>query len=160
MAQLSFAAIPGFVDIPDTAIAADQPLTDDSIQKISHNAKFGAVRCEVIFMGFFQPGATVGVPSSPVDGYAYAQGEVAYIPILASTRSPAGGFVNGQKTFPSLANSDTYTGNLVASPYVLDINDSTGVLSCQVYGSTNGAQSQGTVKVYAICQRSSVNTSN
>ncbi len=160
MAQLTFAAIPGFVDIPDTAIAADQPLTDDSVQKISHNAKFGAIRCEVIFMGFFTAGATIGVPPSPADGYAYAQAEVVYFPILASTRSPAGGFVNGQKTFPTLANSDNYTGNLVAAPYLLDINDTTGVLLCEVYGATNGAQSQGTVKVYAICQRSSVNVSN
>lgn len=160
MSQLTFSAIPGFFDIADSVIAGNQPLTDDAIQKISHNAKFGVVRIELFYMGFFTAGNTVGTPTSPVDGYAYARAECAYVPILASTRSPAAGFVAGQAAFPTLANSDNYTGNLVASPYVLDINDTTGVVTCQVYGSGNGAQSQGTVKVYCIAMRSSVNVSN
>ena len=159
MSQLTWAAIPGAFDIADSAIAGGQPLTDDSISKISHNAKFGAVRCEIIYMGFYTAGNTVGTPTSPVDGYAYSRSEVMYIPVLASTRSPAAGFVVGQAAFPTLSNSDSYTGNLVACPYQLDINDTTGVVTCQVYGSGNGAQSQGTIKVYAICQRSSVNSS-
>jgi hypothetical protein len=160
MSQLTMASIPGFFDIQDTAIAGGQPLTDDSIQKISHNAKFGAVRCELIYMGFFQAGNTVGTPTSPVDGYTYSRSEVMYIPILASSRSPAAGFTPGQSAFPSLATSDAGTGSLIICPYQLDINDSTGVVTCQTYWSTSGAENQGTVKVYAMCQRSSVNTAN
>src|SRR3974377_403446 len=102
MSQLSFSSIPGFFDLGDSAIAAGQPLTDDSIAKISHKAKFGAVRCEIIYMGFFTAGNTVGTPTSPVDGYTYSRSEVMYIPILASSRSPAARFTPGQAAFPRL----------------------------------------------------------
>ncbi|HLI33441.1 MAG TPA: hypothetical protein VKW70_00230 [Terriglobia bacterium] len=160
MSQLTFTAIPGFFDLADSAIAGNQPLTDDSLQKISHNAKFAAVRCEIIFMGFYTNGNTVPTPVSPVDGYAYSRAECLFIPVFVSTRQPAPGFVPGQASFPALANADSYQGSLVAAPYELDINDATGVVACSVYGSANGAQNQGTVKVYAICQRSSVNQNN
>jgi hypothetical protein len=160
MSQLTMSAIPGFFDLADSAISGGQPLTDDSIQKISHNAKFGAVRTELIYMGFYTSGNTVTTPTSPVDGYAYARSECAFIPIFASSRQPAAGFVPGQATFPALASSDLGTGSLVMVPYVLDINDSTGVVTCQVYFSGNAAQNQGTLKVYCIATRSSVNVSN
>jgi hypothetical protein len=160
MAQLTFTTIPGFVDIADSAIAADQPLTDDSIQKLSHNAKFAAVRTEIIFMGFFRGGDTVPTPVSPVDGYGYAYAECAFIPIFASGRSPAGGFVVGQKTFPGLAASDAGVGALLLSPQTLDINDTTGLVACTLYWATSGAETAGTVKVYCIAVRSSVNTAN
>lgn len=160
MSQLNISAIPGFFDIADSALAGGQPLTDDSILKISHNAKFAAVRAEAFFMGFFAPGNMVPTPVSPADGYAYSRSECLFLPTLASSRQPGAGFVPGQAAFPSLAPSDLGTGSLVASPYALDVNDSTGVLTCQVYFSGNAAQNQGTVKVYCLAQRSSVNVSN
>ena len=49
MSQLTLGSIPGFFDLADSAIAAGQPLTDDSMLKISHNAKFGTVRSKLIF---------------------------------------------------------------------------------------------------------------
>jgi hypothetical protein len=160
MSQLTMSAIPGFFDLADSAIAGGQPLTDDSILKISHNAKFGAVRCEIIYMGFYTSGNTVPTPTSPVDGYGYQRSECAFIPILASSRQPAAGFVPGQAVFPALSSSDLGTGNLIVVPYELDINDSTGLVTCQVFFSGNAAQSQGTVKVYCIATRSSVNVNN
>ncbi|MGH9377154.1 MAG: hypothetical protein ACRD1I_00010 [Terriglobia bacterium] len=160
MSQLTFSAIPGFFDLADSAIAGNQPLTDDSLQKLSHNAKFAAVRCEIIFMGFYTSGNTVPTPASPVDGYVYSRGECMFIPAFVSSREPAAGFIPGQATFPALANSDLGAGNLLTVPYILDINDASGVLTCQVYFSGNGPQNQGTVKVYAICQRSSLNQNN
>ncbi len=160
MSQLTFSAIPGFFDLADSAIAGNQPLTDDSLQKISHNAKFAAVRCEIIYMGFYGNGDTVPTPVSSVDGYVYSRSECLFIPILASSRQPAAGFQAGQALFPMLAPSDLGTGNLIAVPYILDIDDASGVVTCQVYFGTNGAQYQGTVKVYAICQRSSLNQNN
>lgn len=135
-------AIPGFFDLADSAIAGGQPLTDDSILKISHNAKFGAVRCEVIYMGFYASGNTVPTPSSPVDGYAYQRSECAFIPIFASSRQPTAGFVPGQASFPALSSGDLGTGNLLIVPYQLDVNDSTGVVTCQVFFSGNAAQNQ------------------
>jgi hypothetical protein len=150
-------AIPGFFDLADGTIAGGQPLTDYALAKISHNAKFGAVRCEVIYCGFFGPGDTVSTPVSPVDGYAYSYAECLFLPILYSTRSPAGGYTPGQASPPALANSDPGTGTLIVSPYQLDINDANGKVTCQTYWSTSGAENQGTVKVMAICQRLSVN---
>ena len=65
MSQLSFASIPGFFDLADVAIAAGQPLTDDSISKISHNAKFGVVRAEQFYMGFYRNGDVVPTAAPP-----------------------------------------------------------------------------------------------
>jgi hypothetical protein len=160
MSQLTMSATPGFFDLADSAIAGGQPLTDDSLLKISHNAKFAAVRTEVIYMGFYTSGNTVPTPVSPVDGYAYQRSECLFLPVLASSRQPAAGFVPGQATFPSLANNDLGTGNLLTVPYELDVDDATGLVTCQVYFSGNAAQNQGTVKVYCIAARSSVNAAN
>jgi hypothetical protein len=160
MSQLTMAAIPGFFDLADSALAGGQPLTDDSMLKLSHNAKFAAVRSELIYMGFYTSGNTVPTPTSPVDGYAYQRSECAFIPIFASSRQPAAGFVPGQATFPILANNDLGTGALLVVPYELDIDDSTGLVTCQVYFGGNAAQNQGTVKVYCIAIRSSINVPN
>jgi len=160
MSQLTMNAVPGFFDLADSAIAGGQPLTDDSLLKISHNAKFAAVRAEVIYMGFYTSGNTVPAPVSPVDGYAYQRNECVFMPIFASSRQPAAGFVPGQAGFPALANNDLGTGSLLVVPYELDINDATGLVTCQVYFAGNAAQNQGTVKVYCVAMRSSVNVGN
>ena len=49
MAQLTWATQPGAVDLPDSNLATDQPLTDYSLTKISNNAKFAAVRPETFY---------------------------------------------------------------------------------------------------------------
>ncbi len=160
MSQLTFSAVPGFFDISDSVLAGGQPLTDDAILKISHNAKFAAVRTEILFMGFYQPGDTVPAPLSPVDGYQYSRSECMFLPILVSSRSPAAGFISGQKAFPALANADAGQGTLTIVPYQLDINDATGQLTCQTYWSISGAENQGLVKVYVVATRSSVNSND
>jgi hypothetical protein len=157
MSQLTFNTIPGFFDIADSVLAAGQPLTDDAILKISHNAKFAAVRTEILFMGYFQPGDTVPTAVSPVDGYAYSRAECMYLPILVSSRLPAAGFVAGQSDFPPLASNDPGQGSLAIVPYQLDVNDATGQIVCQTYWSTSGPENQGVVKVYCIAVRSSAN---
>jgi hypothetical protein len=148
-------SIPGFFDLADGTIAGGQPLTDYALAKISHNAKFGAVRCEVIYMGFYGRGDTVLPPVSPVDGYSYP--ECLFVPTLYSSRSPAAGYVPGQASPPALANSDSGQGNLIVCPYQLDVNDGNGKVVIQTYWSTSGAENQGTTKVLAMCQRLSVN---
>lgn len=159
MSQLTFSSIPGFFDLLDSAIAAGQPLTDDAITKISHNAKAAAVRNERIYMGFFKHGDTVGLPTSPVDGYSYARSEVQYDFTRYAIRAPAAGFVSGQAARPAQASSQP------ASLYwfVTDINDSTGVVFMQTNywdGSHETPTNDGIVKVYAVCQRLSVNEAN
>ena len=77
MSQLTWSSIPGATDISDAAISADQPLTDADMLAISHNAKFGVVRQER-FQGYYKDGETVGLPTSPVDGYTYTRQELRY----------------------------------------------------------------------------------
>lgn len=166
MSQLSFSSIPGFFDLDDTLIAAGEPLTDDAIQKISHNAKAGAVRFEEIYMGFFKHGDTVGTPASPVDGYSYARAEIHYRWNIYSTRAPAAGFVSGQATPPSVSSSQGSAGGGLDGIYTLriwDINDLTGEVSINTNysdGSTETTTNDGIMKVYAMCQRLSVNEAN
>ncbi len=160
MAQLTFASIPGFFDLADSAIVGGQPLTDDAIGKISHNAKFGAVRCELFYMGFFRNGDIIPVPTSPVDGYVYQRSELLFFLIHASTLSPGAGFVPGQALFPGLANP-AGQGTIVATPYVMFYVPSTGpppqgLVTLQNFYSISGAVNEGTVAVYGIGQRSSV----
>lgn len=159
MSQLTFSSIPGFFDLADLTIVGGQPLTDDAIAKISHNAKFGAVRCEIIYMGFFSNGGVVPTPVSPVDGYAYSRGECLFWLIHASTLSPAAGFVQGQAGFPALANP-AGSGGIVATPYQMFIQGSTnatpGQVTVQNYYGTSGVVAEGTVAVYCAAQRSSV----
>ena len=157
MSQMLMSSIPGFFDLADSTIAGGQPLTDYALAKISHNAKFGAVRCEVIYMGFYGPGDTVPTPVSPVDSYGYSYQECLFIPVFYSSRSPAAGYAPGQATPPALANNDAGQGSLVVCPYQLDVNNANGRVSIQTYWSASGAENQGTVKVMAICQRLSVN---
>ena len=146
-----------FVDLPDSALAGGQELTEDALRKISHNAYFGVVRSELFFMGYFTHGNTVPTPQSPVDDYLYKYSECLIVPVLASSRQPDGTFVPGQKTFPTLASSDLGTGNLVVVPYQLYVNDVTGALTCTIYFSTSGATGQGTVAVWILAQRQSEN---
>src|SRR2546430_6347426 len=146
MSQLTFNSIPGFFDISDSVLAGGQPLTDDTMLKVSHSAKFAAVRTELLFMGFFQPGDAVPTPLSPVDGYAYSRAECLFLPILASSRSPAAGFVSGQRNFPVLASNDAGQGSLIVMPYQPGVNDPTGALTCQTYWSTTSAETQGADK--------------
>jgi hypothetical protein len=161
-------SIPGFFDLADSTIAAGKSLTDYILAKINHNAKFGAVRCEIIFMGFYGPGDTVPPPASPVDGYQYSYAECLFIPTLYSSRQPQAGYTPGQSTPPALANLDLGAGVPLVCPYELDVNDANGKITVSVYftggalggtigGSGGGAFNQGTVKIMALCQRLSVN---
>jgi hypothetical protein len=159
MSQLTFSQIPGYFDIADSAIVGGQPLTDDAIAKISHNAKFGVVRAEQFYMGFYANSNVVPTPTSPVDGYAYTRQECLYFLIHASTLSPGAGFVPGQALFPTLG-ANAGAGALLASPYQMYIQGSTGINPGQVtisnYYQTSGQVFEGTLAVYCLAQRSSV----
>jgi hypothetical protein len=148
---------PAFTDLAD--LVGYAPLTDAFLQRLSHNAKFAMVRCEFIPMGFYGPSDTVPAPESPVDGYQYSYAECLFIPIMYSSRSPAGGYVPGQATPPPLANSDSGKSKCVVCPYILDVANGSGLVTVQTFWSETGAENQGTVKVIAVCQRGSVVTS-
>jgi hypothetical protein len=161
MSQLTLSSIPGFFDLADSALAAGQPLTDDSLLKISHNAKFGTVRSKVIFMGFYANGNTVPTPIDPDDGYAYSRAECQFVWMIYSNRSPAPGFVPGQASPP--AQSSSQPGPLYNFPGGWDINDATGLVSLRTTYWQNGNEivnNDGIIKVYAACLRLSLNSSN
>lgn len=115
MGQLTMAEIPGFVDLPDANLAADQPLTDYDLTKISNNAKFAAVRPET-FYGWYRNGETVLPPTSAVDDYAYAQGELEYSIAAFCTRSPSGS-TNGALARPARQDANDGPGTLFLLDY-------------------------------------------
>lgn len=157
LAGLTFAdGPPAFVNLNDSELRGGAYLSQSKIRALSRNAKFGMMRLEVKNAGYYRNGDTVALPTSPVDGYSYSRNECLYLPILGSTRQPAGGFTPGQLTFPSLSGSDIGTGDLLESPYKLYITGSTGVVTSTMYFSTSGIAAQGTVQVVVFMQRSSI----
>lgn len=156
--ELQISSIPGCQDLADDTIEAYKYLRDDSLVKISHNAKFAAVRSERIFMGYFKHGDVIGVPYSPVDGYKYSRAEVLYDFALYSTRSPDTSFVSGQATVPTIFKSQSDNIYWFRS----DVDDTSGQATIEVSYFRNGGQEvvthDGVIKVYANCQRQSVNS--
>jgi hypothetical protein len=158
MAQLTFATVPGFVDIPDSNLAADQPLTDYDLTKISNNAKFGAVRPET-FYGWYKNGETVLIPTSLVDGYVYARAELEYEVAAWCSRSPAGGSAtNGALTRPARANANDGPGSLFLMDFWIEEKNEAnpGLVHCEVHYWDNGTETitnGGFVKVRTIATR-------
>lgn len=158
MAQLTWATQPGAVDLPDTNLAADQPVTDYSLQKISNNAKFAAVRPET-FYGWYKNGETVLIPTSPVDGYVYSRQELEYDVAAWDSRSPASGAsANGALSKPVRANLNEGPGSLFDMYFwVEEKNEANpGLVHCFVSYWNNGVETQtsaGTVKVRTIATR-------
>ncbi len=151
-------------EVPEDLLAVAQPLREQVIQGMSHAAKFAALRCEIIFMGFWASGYTLGLPTSPVDGYVYAQSEVLYRACLFSTLAPAGGFANGQTAVPSLAGGTLAkrTGEGPLYWWIANLDDVTGAtlnyISYYLEGGAETIHGDGILKIYAICQRQSDNS--
>jgi hypothetical protein len=143
-----------FTDLADGNLTGDNPLTDQDLIELSHNAFFAAVRCEVFDLGYWRDGDTVLPPRSPVDGYVYKLAECLFVLGLASSRQPDNAqFTPGQKTFPVLSNSDVGSGTLLESPYQLSADMTSGSLACTMYFSGSGISHQGTVRVICVGQR-------
>lgn len=159
-----------FVDVPDDVLVATQPLREGGasggygIRDISHNAKFGSARCEIFDLGFYASGATLPLPTSVFDSYSYKRGEVRYRYALFSTLAPAGTFVNGQASEPSIFNGQLTRRNNKGPLYWYssDINDTTGLIENHIsYYVPDGAEtifSDGILRIWAVCQRNSVNS--
>ena len=158
MAQLTWSTVPGAVDLPDSSLAADQPLTDYSLTKISNNAKFAAVRPET-FYGWYRNGETVQLPVSPVDGYHYTRAELEYEIAAWCSRSPAGGAAtNGALAKPARAESNDGPGTLfLVDFWVEEKNEANpGLVHCEVHYRDNGTEvttNGGFVKVRTIATR-------
>ncbi len=158
MAQLTWATQPGAVDLPDSSLATDQPLTDYSLTKISNNAKFAAVRPET-FYGWYRDGETVQIPVSPVDGYQYSRSELEYEIAAWDSRSPAPGQVtHGVPAKPLRASVNGAAGMLFDAYFTVEERSDAnpGLVHCFVSFWDNGTEHQthsGMVKVRTIATR-------
>jgi hypothetical protein len=158
MSQLLLSVIPGFVDLPDATIAADQPLTDYSITKISNNAKFATVRPET-FYGWYKNGEAVQLPASKVDGYVYARTELEYEVAAFCSRSPdPAAQTAGATTKPARASVNDASGTLFLMDFwVEEKNEANpGLVHCEVHYWNNGTETitnGGFIKVRSIATR-------
>lgn len=152
--SLTFSAgAPSFTDLSDQLVRGGSFPTQTNIRALNDNAKYSAVRLEVFDKGYYGDGDTVALPVSPVDSYAYSRKECLYLVTLASSRHPLAGYTPGQLTFPTLASSDLGTGIMIASPFKMRVEGSSGLVTVQMYFWDTGAVGQGTVHVYCFAQR-------
>src|SRR5437016_4438624 len=86
--------VPGFADVPDSALAAEKPALGVLIDRMSENAAFGMVRLEV-FRGLYHDGDTVSLPVSTADGYNYSRSECLYAWGISSSVNPSSGWFSG-----------------------------------------------------------------
>lgn len=129
-------------------------LTQTLARALSNNAKFAAVRMESFDAGYYADGDTIALPTSST-GYVYSKAECQFWPVLASFRSPSS-HTPGQSTFPALSGSNAGSGTLTECPRQLSIDWQGGKIVCKMYFSGSGIVGQGTVHLFIIGQRSSV----
>jgi hypothetical protein len=136
---------PGFSDLPDAVLAAEQPALGLYLARIADNAAFGMVRPE-FFFGLYKDGDAVNLPVSPVDGYPYQRNELLYSWGIYSTVNPSSGWISGP-------------GALWFAGWKVD--QVTGAVSCaEFYRKSEGSQqsnsgqtSDGVLAVLTIAQR-------
>src|SRR6266478_2353941 len=149
--QLQMNVQPVFLDLADSTLAANQPLTDTAIQAISRNAKFGMVRPETMFSGFYKHADLLPLAISPVDGYLYSLAELMYDFQLFSTRAPGPGFFSGMLGAPPISASQSGSNPFW---FTYDV-DPTSTLQLNIaYTDSTSVVHDGILKVYSIGQRS------
>jgi hypothetical protein len=86
--------IPGFSDLPDSVLTADDPAFALHLGEIAMNATFGMVRCEV-FTCIQKHGDTVPLPTSCWDGYKYSREELNYIWTIQNSTDSSTNWISG-----------------------------------------------------------------
>jgi hypothetical protein len=144
MALLTLDIIPGYTDLSNTALVANNPAFGIHVEAISANAAFGKVRTEIFHSLHFH-GDTVPTPVSPIDKYVYSRDECIYFyNIAVSTNKDSGWIQIG-------------SGSLWFTNWFVD--QSTGqVTSLEWYrnGGSGGARTEtndGQIIVYTIAHR-------
>jgi hypothetical protein len=144
LTTLTMAHNPYYVDHVDTEFVQDAPVRQGLVTDMNNSAKMSTAATEVIYMGEFVHGDSVGHPISPIDGYVYDYAEVIF---QTSPRWTANG--GSVMTIPPLSQGQLDDWSFQAS--------SAGV-TCQVEYESNGRHSYnlGRVAVFAFCQRGHV----
>jgi hypothetical protein len=142
--SLSLGAVPGFSDLSDSVLVANDPSRGIHVEEIAANAAFGMVRTEV-FAGMYFHGDVIPLPASGHDGYIYERSELIYLynPAL-STNKDSGWIVIG-------------SGSLWFCNWFVD-QDTGEVSSLEWYrnsgsGGTRTETNDGQILVYTIAQR-------
>lgn len=143
MPQITFPYAPGFADVPDSALAAEQYAMGVHLGRIVENAAMGMVRPEV-FVTKQINGDTVPLPVSPVDGYVYSRNELIYMWGIHNLVNPKTGVV-----------SDDWLNFWFGQWFV---NQDTGKVTIEKWESRNDAAhktqtNDGELFVYTIAQR-------
>lgn len=142
--SLTLTEVPGFNDLPNTALAAGLPAFGLHLGAMAENAAAGMVGKIEVFQGFYKDGDNVPLPTSTYDGYPFTRQELIY---LWATRTS----VNAQSGFITGPDSLWYAA--------WKVDQTTGDVFCTEYyrrsGSTpNGAQSNdGVLQVFTIATR-------
>lgn len=143
MAEITFPYAPGFADVPDSALAAEQYAQGVLLGRIAENAAMGMVRPEV-FVTEQKHGDTVALPVSPVDGYQYSRDELVYMWGITSTANPSTGA-------PSANNQLIWFAQWF-------VDQTTGVVTSEIWysnddGKKTNKTNDGTLTVYTIGSR-------
>jgi len=140
--ELVMDAIPSFDPIVQPELATDAAWSEDRAQALNHNAKFGVVSTEAIYMGEFVTGDTIPEPVSPVDGFVYDYSTVVFLPSWRWT------CLGTRFSQPAVS-----LGQL--GPMQLAING-TGAVTLNVSMFNSGLTNESTfgrISVVALCQR-------
>lgn len=156
MTRLAMAVEPGMFVMSDAPLAAEQFATDDILIKINSTAKFAAVRCEILNMGYYHKGDQPPQPVSPSDGALIAPEEIIVLPVYGTNGPVADGFLPGQAGFPELAPFSH--GRPIIVPYHHYFDQPNGQLIDDIYAfETKDVNSQvydwGASLLFCVAQR-------
>ena len=138
---------PGYSDLQNSAVAANQPALGIDIGRIYTNAAFGKLRME-IFQNHYKHGDVIPLPVSAEDGYAYSRNELKYIWAVESSADLASGWM-------------TAGDSLWYCDWLVD--QSTGQVFCDEWYRRSGAHydpvhtNDGVLRVFTIAQRQLTN---
>ena len=94
MAPITLTQIPGFADIPDRALNAEQIALSAHLARMASNAAFGMCALEC-FVGLYHDGDVVSLPTSTFDGYQYAREELLYAWTVQSSANASTNWITG-----------------------------------------------------------------
>lgn len=130
---------PGFTDVPDSLLAANQGCTGFIMSAIKDNASFGSVVPEPFYTTQVD-GDTVALPQSQTDGYQYSREELIYMWDMVNTTNQGNGLpsANGAVLwYEQFVEPDTGKCHSTVAYYVdggAQTNTSDGVLGVWTFG--------------------------
>jgi hypothetical protein len=141
---LTLDIIPGYTDLSNTALVANNPAFGIHVEAISANAAFGKVRTEFFHALYFH-GDTVPLPVSPIDGYTYSRAECLYFYNIAVSTNKDSGWI--QIGSGSLWFTNWFVDQATGAVTSLEWYRNTGS------GGTRTETNDGQIIVYTIAQR-------